>query len=110
MVTRRGRGKKLCARGAWWALLGGPSTSPLESATETHLESHEELGIEAEDPSFNAAGVRARTLPGIKRALWGLYLPALRVRLMPCLRSVPGKMRAHSRLVWASSNNRWRGP
>jgi hypothetical protein len=28
-VTRRGRGKTVCARGAWVALLGGPSTSPL---------------------------------------------------------------------------------
>ncbi len=32
MVTRRGRGKTLCARGARLALLGGPSTSPLEGA------------------------------------------------------------------------------
>ena len=31
MVTRRGRGKTVCARGAWMALLGGPSTSPLEA-------------------------------------------------------------------------------
>jgi hypothetical protein len=30
VVTRRGRGKTVCARGAWVALLGGPSTSPLE--------------------------------------------------------------------------------
>ena len=29
MVTRRGRWEKLCARGAWPGLLGGPSTSPL---------------------------------------------------------------------------------
>jgi hypothetical protein len=29
-VTRRGRGKTVCARGAYWALPGGPSTSPLE--------------------------------------------------------------------------------
>ena len=29
MVTRRGRGETVCARGAWAALLGGPSTSPL---------------------------------------------------------------------------------
>jgi len=29
VVTRRGRGKTVCARGAHWALLGGPSTSPL---------------------------------------------------------------------------------
>ena len=29
MVTRRGRGKTVCARGAWVALVGGPSTSPL---------------------------------------------------------------------------------
>jgi len=29
-VTRRGRGKTVCARGAWLALLGGPSTSPLD--------------------------------------------------------------------------------
>jgi hypothetical protein len=27
---RRGRGKTACARGAYRALLGGPSTSPLE--------------------------------------------------------------------------------
>ena len=32
VVTRRGRRKRLCARGAWWALLGGPSTSPLAVA------------------------------------------------------------------------------
>ena len=30
MVTRRGRGKTVCARGAYWALLCSPSTSPLE--------------------------------------------------------------------------------
>ena len=30
MVTRRGRWKTVCARGAWVALLGGPSTSPLD--------------------------------------------------------------------------------
>jgi len=30
VVTRRGRGETVCARGAWWAPLGGPSTSPLE--------------------------------------------------------------------------------
>ena len=30
MVTRGGRGKTVCARGAWAALLGGPSTSPLD--------------------------------------------------------------------------------
>jgi hypothetical protein len=29
VVMRRGRWKKVCARGARWALLGGPSTSPL---------------------------------------------------------------------------------
>jgi hypothetical protein len=29
VVTRRGRRKTVCARGAWSALLGGPSTSPL---------------------------------------------------------------------------------
>jgi hypothetical protein len=29
VVARRGRGKKVCARGVWFALLGGPSTSPL---------------------------------------------------------------------------------
>jgi len=28
---RRGRGKTVCARGAWSALLGGPSTSPLDN-------------------------------------------------------------------------------
>jgi len=41
------------------ALLCGPSTSPLESATKPHLETHEELGAEAEDPSFEASLVRA---------------------------------------------------
>jgi hypothetical protein len=30
VCPRRGRGKTVCARGAWWALLGGPSTSPLD--------------------------------------------------------------------------------
>jgi len=29
VVLRRGRRKTVCARGAWQALLGGPSTSPL---------------------------------------------------------------------------------
>jgi hypothetical protein len=29
-VPRRGRGETLCARSAWSALLGGPSTSPLD--------------------------------------------------------------------------------
>jgi hypothetical protein len=32
VVTRRGRGKTVCARGANVALLGGPSTSPLEGS------------------------------------------------------------------------------
>jgi hypothetical protein len=31
VVTRRGRGKTVFARGAYRALLGGPSTSPLDS-------------------------------------------------------------------------------
>jgi Domain of unknown function (DUF6429) len=31
VVTRRGRGKTACARGAEGVLLGGPSTSPLDS-------------------------------------------------------------------------------
>src|SRR5947208_3704874 len=35
VVTRRGRGKTVCARGAYWALLCSPSTSPLEVAVET---------------------------------------------------------------------------
>ena len=30
MVTRRGCWEAVCTRGAWRALLGGPSTSPLE--------------------------------------------------------------------------------
>jgi len=30
VVTRRGRGEAVCARGAWLALLGGPSTSSLD--------------------------------------------------------------------------------
>ena len=30
MVTRRGRWQRLCARGARWVPLGGPSTSPLD--------------------------------------------------------------------------------
>jgi hypothetical protein len=30
VVLRRGRGETVCARGAWQALLGGPSTSPLD--------------------------------------------------------------------------------
>jgi len=34
-VTRRGRGKTVCARGAWLALLGGPSTSPLGERNAT---------------------------------------------------------------------------
>jgi len=32
VVTRRGRWKTVYARGAYWALLGGPSTSPLGDA------------------------------------------------------------------------------
>jgi hypothetical protein len=35
VVTRRGRLGILCARGAWRAFLGGPSTSPLGDALET---------------------------------------------------------------------------
>jgi hypothetical protein len=34
VVTRRGRLGTLCARGAWYALLGGPSTSPLDVALD----------------------------------------------------------------------------
>jgi len=34
VVMRRGREKTVCARGASLALLGGPSTSPLDRATE----------------------------------------------------------------------------
>ena len=60
VVTRRGRWKIVCARGAWWALLGGPSTSPLESAAKTRLESHEQVGAGAEDPSLGASLVRVR--------------------------------------------------
>jgi hypothetical protein len=37
VVTRRGRGKTVCARGAWVALLGGPSTSPLGTQVDMHL-------------------------------------------------------------------------
>jgi hypothetical protein len=54
------------------ALLGGPSTSPLESTTKTHLESHEEWGARAEDPSLGASLVRvqlaAASLEGGARA------------------------------------------
>jgi hypothetical protein len=50
----------LCARGAQSALPGGPSTSPLESATKAHLERHEELGAGVEDPSLGASLVRVR--------------------------------------------------
>jgi len=57
--ARRGREETVCARGANRALLGGPSTSPLESATKTHLETHEELGAGAEDPSLDGADRRA---------------------------------------------------
>ena len=35
MATRRGRGEPVCARGAWLALLGGPSTSPLDVALDS---------------------------------------------------------------------------
>jgi len=37
VVTRRGRGKTVCARGAYWALLCSPSTSPLERGTKAPL-------------------------------------------------------------------------
>ena len=37
MVTRRGRGKKVCARGAHLALLRGPSTSPLDGMSRVLL-------------------------------------------------------------------------
>src|SRR5438552_6717882 len=36
VVTRRGRGKTVCARGAYWALLCSPSTSPLECRESSH--------------------------------------------------------------------------
>ena len=50
---RRGRGRDYAPAALDLALLGGPSTSPLESASKTHLESHEELGAGAEDPSLD---------------------------------------------------------
>jgi hypothetical protein len=84
----RARGD-MCARGAGSALLGGPSTSPLEAATKTHLESHEELGAGAEDPSLDATRARAggNVLEGPSAAL--------------CLRFVATILpRAHSRLVY----------
>jgi hypothetical protein len=37
VVTRRGRWKKVCARGACWALLDGPSTSPLGARVRAFL-------------------------------------------------------------------------
>ena len=43
MVTRRGRGERVCARGACWALLGGPSTSPLDGLGHA---------VPQEDPPF----------------------------------------------------------
>jgi len=60
--VRRERWEKLCARVALDALLGGRSTSPLESAAKTRLESHEELGAGAEDPSLDAFIVRVRAI------------------------------------------------
>lgn len=44
MVTRRGRGNTVCTRSAWWALFGGPSTSPLGV-------SHEEAALCRRCPS-----------------------------------------------------------
>ena len=35
VVTRRGRGKTVCARGAYWALLCSPLTSPLDASEAT---------------------------------------------------------------------------
>ena len=69
------------------ALLGGPSTSPLESATETHREIHEELEAGAEDPSLEAAGARAGGVQSRQRhSRLPLRLPYLRLRLTLCLR------------------------
>jgi hypothetical protein len=60
VVTRRGRGRDCAPAALDWAPLGGPSTSPLESAAKTRLESHGELGAGAEDPSLGASLVRVR--------------------------------------------------
>ena len=40
MVTRRVRWKTVCARGAWVALVGGPSTSPLGASDAQHSRVH----------------------------------------------------------------------
>jgi len=37
VAARRGRGKTVCARGAWVALLGGPATSPLGGVRASHF-------------------------------------------------------------------------
>ena len=89
MATRRGRVGRLCARVAWWTLLGGPSTSPLESATKTYFETHEELAARAEDPSLDAFILRVRAVGdpvGDATAAPSFVAPML--------------PRAHSRLVY----------
>ena len=64
----------MCTRGSNRAPARGPSTSPLESATKAHLETHEELGAGAEDPSLDAFFVRALAAGDTVRA--GNALPS----------------------------------
>src|SRR5436190_1868287 len=50
VVTRRGRGKTVCARGAYWALLCSPSTSPLGGAIDRPCQSRRPCGTSAPLP------------------------------------------------------------
>jgi hypothetical protein len=86
----------VCARVARPAWVPGPSTSPLESAAKTRLETHEELGAKTEDPSLGRVPVRARTM-GRATGSAGVHVVGLRSAFRA--RTVAS--------MGASSNNRW---
>ena len=73
MVTRRGREKKVCARGAWVALPGGPSTSPLDGMDSPPLEIKDHLGRSVRVGSrvkvLTVSEAVLRSLPDDERAL-----------------------------------------
>ena len=69
MVTRRGRGKTVCARGAWLGLLGGPSTSPLDVALDKPAQQLDSL---------------VRTFVALNRALGALAVAGGLLLLVKC--------------------------